>query len=249
MNELDTALLDNYFNGLLSVEEQQVVQARITTDSDFRNEFALRQKMEDWPQQAAQRQAFAENITAIGADFFKENASETPITSPLTARLTWQRWALAVAASVALMIAAVLFFQQSDAPGYRQYAQHAPLFLTERSTADDLATAAETTFNAQDYTQALVALDRLLAAQPTNTTAQLYRGICLLELGRPAEARAALEPLSTGNSAFRADAVWYIALSFLQEKNTVRCLESLRELAPGDAHYEQAQELAGKLNR
>jgi tetratricopeptide (TPR) repeat protein len=247
MNELDTALLDNYFNGLLSAEEQAAVQARLTTDPDFRNEFALRQKMEDWPRQAAARQAVAETISAVGADFFKETLLEAPVPAPLTARMNWQRWMLAVAASAALLVAAILFFQPSDAPGYRQYAQHAPLSLTERSAGDDLAVNAETTFNAQQYAEALGALERLLAVQPTNTTAQLYRGICLLELGRPAEARAAFEPLSTGVSAFRADAVWYIALSFLQEKNTVRCLESLRELAPGDAHYEQAQELAGKL--
>ena len=249
MNELDTALLDNYFNGLLSAEEQQAVQARISTDPDFRNEFALREKMEGWPRHMAERQAFAENITALGADFFKETLLEAPAPPPLTARMNWQRWMLAVAASAALLVAAFLFFQPSHAPAYRQYAQHAPLSLTERSVGDNASATAETAFNEKNYTQALAALDRLLASQPTNTTAQLYRGICLLELGRPVEARTALEPLSTGNSAFQADAVWYIALSFLQEKNTVRCLESLRQLAPGDAHYEQAQELAGNLNQ
>ena len=248
MNEQDTILLDNYFNGLLDSAEAQQVQARASADAAFAAEFALRQKMEAWPRQAAQRQAFAESLATLGAEFFTEKKLETPTAPPLTARLNWTRWALAAAASIALLLAATWFFQRPSGSLYEQYAgQHAPLALVDRSTGDNAAAEAETAFNQKNYAAALVALDRLLAAQPAHTTAQLYRGICLLELQRPAEARAALQSLASGASALRADAQWYTALAFLQEKNVDDCRAALRQIAPGEAHYSTAQTLLSRL--
>jgi predicted Zn-dependent protease len=244
MNEQDTILLDNYFNGLLTSAEAAQVQARTSTDATFAAEFALRQKMEAWPRQSAQRQVFAESLATLGAEFFTEKKLETPAVPPLTARTNWTRWVLAAAASIALLLAATWFFQQPSGALYEQYAgQHAPLALSDRSTDSNAAAEADAAFNGKNYSAALAALDRLLAAQPANSTAQLYRGICLLELQRPAEARTALQPLAAGTSALRADAQWYTALAFLQEKNRTECRAMLRQIAPGEAHYEQAVRL------
>lgn len=247
MNEQDNTLLDNYFNGLLASAEVEQVQARTRSDAAFAAAFALREKMEAWPRQAAQRQALADNLAALGTEFFAEKTLETPATPPaLTARVNWSRWALAAAAAVALLLVATWFFRQPTVPLYEQYAgRHAPLALLDRGETDIVAIAfeAETTFNQKNYTAALAALDRLLSVQPTHSTAQLYRGICLLELQRPAEARAALGPLAAGTSALRADAQWYIALAFLQEKNMGECRAALRQIAPGEAHYKEAVRL------
>ena len=243
MNEQDTILLDNYFNGLLTSAEATQVQARVSTDATFAAEFALRQKMEAWPRQSAQRQALAESLTTLGAEFFTEKKLETPAAPLLTARVTWQRWMLA-AASIALLLAATWFFLRPSTSLYEQYAgQHAPLALADRSTDGIAAAEADAAFNGKNYATALAALDRLLTTQPANSTAQLYRGICLLELQRPAEARAAMQPLAAGTSALRADAQWYTALAFLQEKNGADCRAMLRQIAPGEAYYEQAQRL------
>ncbi len=248
MNEQDTILLDNYFNGLLTSAEAAQVQAHTSTDATFAAEFALRQKMEAWPRQSAQRQVFTESLAVLGTEFFSEKALETPATPLLTARTNWTRWVLAAAASVALLLAATWLFQRPNGSLYEQYAgQHAPLALSDRSTDGNAAAEADAAFNGKNYAAALAALDRLLAVQPANSTAQLYRGICLLELHRPAEARAALQPLAAGTSALRADAQWYIALAFLQEKNGADCRAMLRQIAPGEAHYEQAQTLASRL--
>jgi anti-sigma-K factor RskA len=245
MNEQDNTLLNDYFNGLLPSAEAEQVQARARTDAAFAAEFALREKMEAWPRQAAQRQALADNLATLGADFFAEKTLGAPAPPPaLRARVNWSRWALAAAAAVALLLAATWFFRQPSGPLYEQYAgRHAPLALVGRGAGDDAAAQAESAFNQKNYAAALAALDRLLAAQPAHSTAQLYRGICLLELRRPAEARAALSALAAGTSALRADAQWYVALAFLQEKNMGECRAALRQIAPGEAHYEEAARL------
>lgn len=249
MNERDFTLINDYFNGLLSPGDAQAVEARAAADAEFGVEFALRQQMEAFPRRAAQRKVFADTLTAVEADFFQEKKMEAPESQPtMTARVNRMRW-LAAAASLALVAAAVWFFTSPGEPSYRQYAQHAPLSLTSRGAADQMAGEAEAAFTKKDYAAALAALDRLLAEQPDNLTAQLYKGICLIELDRAADARAVLEPMASGLSALRSEAVWYVALSYLKEKNTAACRNELSKIPAGDMRYGQAQELLKKLGR
>ena len=93
------------------------------------------------------------------------------------------------------------------------------------------------------------ALRAVLTDKPGHLTARLYEGICLLELGRPAEARAAFAPIAEGTSALQADALWYLALSYLRENDPTRCRETLLRLQAGQEHYQQAQELLRALGR
>src|SRR5690606_10037054 len=110
------------------------------------------------------------------ADFFKEaDLKKSGDQPPMTARITRLRW-LAAAASLALVAIAVWFITSTGGPSYRQYAQHAPLSLTLRGAAEQAAADAEAAFNAKDYAAALSALDRLLAEQPGDPTALLYKG-------------------------------------------------------------------------
>lgn len=80
-----------------------------------------------------------------------------------------------------------------------------------------------------------------------NLTAQLYKGICLIELDRTADARAILVPIANDTSALRIEATWYVALSYLKEKNTAACRDELLKIPSGDVRYEQAQVLLKKL--
>ena len=248
MEEQDFQVLDQYFNGLLSEAEQQAVLERAAADPAFGQEFDLRRQLEDWPRREAQRQALAAQLPALGAEFFqeKENEQQAP---GLTVQRGRRRWWLATAAVLALLVAAVWYFKVSQTSLYEQYAQYSALSFTERGDAAAAASAAETAFNARRYPEALEALDRLLAAQPDNAVAQLYRGLCLLELGRPAPAREALQPLAQGQTALRADAQWYLALSYLLENNKKGCREALQTLRPDQEHYEAAQALMRKLQQ
>lgn len=247
MNEQDLKLLDDYFNGLLSPENARAVEMRAASDAAFGREFDLRREMEAFPRRAAKRLALSDTLTVVGADYFQEIVPEkSGDRVRMSARVTRLRW-LAAAASLALVAIAVWFFTSTGRPSYRQYAQHAPLSLTVRGAAEQAAAAAESAFQAKDYAAALSNLDRLLAEQPGDPTALLYRGICLIELDRTADARALLMPMASSDTALRSEAAWYVALSFLKDKNTAACKTELQKIVPGDARYEQAQQLLKKL--
>ncbi len=236
----DAIVLDNYFNGLLGPDEAQAVEIRAASDAAFGQEFALRKKMEAFPRQEAERIALANTLQLIGGDYFQAQKIEN---QPLTiARSNVRRW-IALAASVTLIAAAVWFFTQGSEPSYQQYAQHELLSLTVMGNTEQAKTDAETAFARKDYAKALAALDQVLATEPSNVKAIFYRGICLLELGRTVEARAVFEPLARGSSALREDAAWYAALSYLKESDLPACKAAMAKIAPGAAHYKEAQEI------
>jgi tetratricopeptide (TPR) repeat protein len=109
--------------------------------------------------------------------------------------------------------------------------------------SDQNISAAEKAFAAKDYAGALAAIDQVLAQDPVNTTAQLYKGICLLELDRVTEARTAWLSLTTGNTALKSEAQWYTALSYLKEHNDEACKTALRAIDAGADRYEDARKL------
>lgn len=240
MEELDINLLHNYFNGLLSAEQARAVEERAATEPEFGEEFALRQAMERFPKKEAERELLLASLKTLGSEYFKEKVAESPQFT--VARNNVRRW-FALAASVTLIAAAIWFFRQEPKPVYEQFASHAPLSLTVMGNTQQAKTDAETAFGQKEYAKALAALDQVLATEPDNIKAALYRGICLLELGRVAEARLVFEPQASGNSALREEADWYIALSFLKEENTAACKAKLQEIEPGAAHYKEAQKI------
>ena len=246
MKEKDIQLLDDFFNDLLKEEERQTVLERAATDHEFAEELELRRQMSDWPRREAGRQALRENLETIGAAFFDAPAEEQAPPA-MKASVNWRRWMMA-AAAVMLLGVAVWFISRPEPSLYRQYAQYTPPSFTERGNVENAAAQAENAFKAGRYAEALAALDQMLVAQPENLTAILYKGICLLEINRPAEARAVLAPLAQGRSALRADATWYSALSYLLENNPEACKNALQALAPGEDHYEEAQKLIEQLD-
>lgn len=240
MNEQDFTLLDEYFNGELSPQESAGVLSRVATDPDFAAAFAFRKDQEEFLQRDARRRSLQESLQTIEADFFKSGGSVPGRTqSPMRARVRL----MAMAAAFLLILAAVWFFSRPGLPQYSAYARHEPLALTVRGQNEQAKLAAENAYNAGNYAAALPALQEVLQNEPDNLTVQFSLGVCLLETGRPADARAAWQSLATGNSALKGEAVWNIALSYLYEKNWPELKTALQNIQPGMDHYQEGQKL------
>lgn len=248
MNEQDNKLLDDYLDGRLSPLEAADVERRVAAEPALAEALALRNELSTWLRQEPTRQRVQAATAQLGEEFFGATGASAPPSPPL--RVVWRRpqW-LAAAAALALLVVAAWWLLRTPTapPTYADVARHDALQLTVRGRTDSLAAAAETAFNQKNYASALTALEGLLSQQPDNLTAQLYRGICLLELQRPAEARTALNPLVNGPSALRSDAQWYVALSFLQEKNAAACVSTLRQIDPESSRGKAAQGLLEQL--
>lgn len=131
--------------------------------------------------------------------------------------LNWKRWlpAAGIAAAVALVL--LIWNPFTGAEPYEQFAQYAPLYLTEKSdAASAAATAAQQAFNAGDYAKAHDQLILYLQQNPDDNEARLAFGITALETNRDAEARAIFTELANGSSTFKDDGQFYLALAYFK---------------------------------
>ena len=86
-------------------------------------------------------------------------------------------------------------------------------------------------YRARDYARAEKSLAAVLALDPSDGEAHLYRGICLIQLGRATEAVAALEKALLGSDArIRGGALWHRALLRLKEGQFAAALQDLDAL-------------------
>lgn len=245
MNEQDIALLNDYFNGLLSETAADAVRRRVQEDAAFAQAFALQAEMEAFPARQAQRNAFVENLQHLEKEYFSENNTAISIENnapPMRVKSNWQRW-LAAAAVLVGIAAAFWLLRPQQTLDYAQFAQHNPMGVVDRGSSDNNAAQAQAAFNAGQYATALPLLERMAAEQPGMIIAQLNRGICLIELGRTAEARAILQPMADGSTALRYEALWYVALSHLKDNDLDACREVLRKMPTDDPRYAQAKKI------
>lgn len=121
------------------------------------------------------------------------------------------------------------------------------LFRSEEGTRDDGFAAAMTPYGRGDYAGADVGLARFLATHPDHAAAAFYRGVSLLLLGKPAEARPLLASAATARRA-PAEARWYLALALLKSGDTREALGELDAVAVAfGPHREEAAKLATEV--
>ncbi len=245
MNEQDYSLLQDYFNGLLPEAEANAVIRRTQTDAAFAEAFALQQEMESFPLRQSQRADFISSLKSIENEYFiqyKSRATHRQDAPVLRVKTNWNRW-LAMAAVMIGVAAVIWLIRPQNTLNYTQFAQHAPLAIVERGSTDNNAAQAQSAFNQGQYERALPLLDQVIAAQPGLTVAQLYKGICLIELNRQADARQILELIANGSTALQNEARWYVGLSYLKENNLDACRETLRKIPADDPRYEQVKKI------
>ena len=164
-------------------------------------------------------------------------------------RPIWQPIAIAVAASLALLIGTVLWTQPTE-EGLNAEALFAINFtpyedlLTVRAHPEDsLTSTTMSQYNEGNYPEAISGFQQLLATDSAAPLLRLYLANSLLAIDQPG---AALEQLSllqqTGGSAVQSVAQWYSAMAYLQQGNKPEASIVLENLASSGGIYgEKAQ--------
>jgi hypothetical protein len=107
-----------------------------------------------------------------------------------------------------------------------------------------------TAFNKKDFLTAASYLGETYKLDTANSFAAFYYSVALLHTGQADQqktARAILNRLYAGESAFKYEAAFYQALSYLQEKDNHTCINWLQKIPADASNYNKAQELLKKL--
>lgn len=236
-------LIEKYLNGELNVEEVKSFQTRLKEDTAFSEEYTLQKSMNIFLEKDRNQPALKSKLESIGKDFFLEEKKIDRII-PINRNKNRNRWLIGLIATAAIAAILVMFnpFQQQDL--YNQYASHQPISLTEKSAGSDLATKAETAFNQKNYSLAYENLTIYLQENSANQKAQLALGISALEFGKTEEAISIFMKISTGNSALKNYGTWYLALSYLKQKDFEKTKAWLRQVPDSEkALFDKAQKL------
>lgn len=236
-----------YLEDDMELQEKTAFEALLQTDPELQELIAEYQnihqtlKMKIAPSEA-DRQVGA-TLSSLTAQYFKTDTKEEPLTRVVSLK-PYLKW-ISIAA---VLVIGLMVWAPWSANLYQKYSISKEMSVAERGDTgkNNLDKAAEF-YNAADFAAANKILRKEYTLAPENSMTAYYYGITLTETGKPAEARAVFTKLYAGESVFKYDAAYCIALSYLKEKNNQQAMEWLSKIPEGSTNYDKARELIKKL--
>lgn len=243
MKEQDYILFEDYLGGTLSATEKNEFERRLANDERFQQAFLTYKELSGFLENKFENKVaekeFKENLKNISDTYFNKTENKS-------SAIRFKPWQYAIAASMVIMFGLFVIINNST-PTYSDYADFNSISLTVRGENDELLPKAEKAFNEGDYEDALLYFNQILVEDTNYKEIQLYKSIALIETNQYKEAEELLMDLSEGKSVFKYEAMWYLALSKLKQKEYGEC-KIILERIPEDADvYKKAQKLLRKL--
>lgn len=160
--------------------------------------------------------------------------------------ISFKRIYVVVAAAAAIIITATLWWPEGDYMD--QFGKMRMISMAERGdTYDSIMQQATVYFNQEDFAKALPLLEQAVAADTTSQMALFYLGVARLHTGAQDSARKNLKKVYSGESVFRYEAAFYLALSYAGQKDKIKAIEWLQKIPAGTPVSEKAGKLLLKL--
>lgn len=232
---------ENYFNNEMSLEEKNAFENQLQNDEEIKKQFELYKETTQFLEVKFSKQTddFKENLNSISENYFSDTPKKK--TKVISLQSKW----FAIAAILVVFIG-VWFMNSGGNPSYSDFNNHNDAQFIERSEGNLDLKDAQDYFNTQDYQKAsesFAKIDNL-----TNPEIQLYFAISLIETDNYSKAKILLENVSQGNSAYKEDAIWYLALSSLKQKNYEVSKKYLQQITEDSEKYSSAKKLLDDLD-
>lgn len=249
--------IQSYLDGSMTAEEKKQFEEQLRNDpalaETFRTYIGIESSMQAAPANDKNEEGLRLSLEKLNKEHFGERPSVTtsPSTRPAVTRRIFGTWQAAAAILVIVIGSAVWLLLKpagEEADLYRKYAQHTQLDTSPRSGGNDtLASDAANAFNAGQYAVAASLLETYHAHDSSDTEMYLALGICYLELDKLPQARQIFSNIAQGTSTLIHKARWYIALSWLKQKQYGNCRTVLESIPPGTDVYDRAEDLLKEL--
>ena len=232
----------NYVDGEMDAQEQKDFELQMQGDAE------LRQYVEQYQQAsiALSRHLspdknlgdLKQTLGNLNQQYFKPEAKVVSFKN-------YTRWISAVAA---VLILGLTVFNPWRKSLYEEYGTAATMSVAERGngTETNLEKAAAY-YNKKEFSQAEKLLAKEYTADAKNSLVAYYYAITLIEDKQEAKARGILQQLYNGESAFKYDAAYYTALSYVKQKDYANAKLWLHKIPAGLSISIKAKQLEGKL--
>ncbi|AXY73122.1 hypothetical protein D3H65_03665 [Paraflavitalea soli] len=252
-----------YVDGLMEADEQQAFEAALQSDPTLQQQLAFHREVEAGLQDTfgkdEQREQLKGTMQQLRQEYFgnktgetlqEQSASATIVSPPSQPAkvVSFKKYVGVAIAVAAVLVIGVFVWNPFAGNLYEKYAATQMVAQVERgSHLDTVLLEATTAFNNKEFNVAAVDLAEVIQNQPDNSYALFYFGVSLLQTDQLPMARAVFEKLFKGESAFKYEAAFYEALSFLKEKDKDTAKDWLEKIPADAPNYKKAQELMKKL--
>lgn len=231
--------MDKYLEGAMSEEEIKAFESELQTNSELARAFE-------------QHKETILTIESIGmkdeiAEVIRQNRNQ----SEKKARtVSFNRSAIAVAASLVILIGAFFFLKPSGTSSglslYSSLYQADPGLPTLMGATDNpIFSDAMVSYKEGKYQEALESFNVLSVANPGNDTLAFYQGICYLELNQTQESIQSFDQIDPSKPIWGNKAEWYKAMAWLKADQVQNAREILEQIAADNNHrYEKEAQSA-----
>jgi len=235
-------LIDKYFKNELTASDQVEFNQQLDSDPVFAEEFAFQRSMHIYSEGIQHKAQLTQKLNNLGQEFFTKEAK------PKSAKIIKNKFFRVLVSAAAIGLLLIMFNPFSSQDLYQNFAQHRNLALIVKSDNSDWAKKAEHDFNTQNYNQAIVDLNAYLKENPNHQRALLALGISHLETNQTEEAIQIFSKIKAGNSTLNNYGTWYLALTYVKNKDFEKANQLLKEIPSSDKGlYAQAQKLMKEL--
>lgn len=241
-NEDKILAVARYLEGDMDQQERDAFEAELSQDPELQElriqyeDIHQTLKMKIAPQEADLQ--VRETLAAMNKQYFTSGPAKTVSMKPY---LKWVGIA-------AVLIIGLFVWAPWSSSLYDQYSYSKQMTVAERGAGEqgNLSKAA-VLYNEGDYAGARKLLQQEYMMSPQNPLLAYYFAITLIETGQEYEARTVLINLYNGESVFKYDAAFYVALSFVKLGDNKQALEWLANIPKDNVNFSRAQSLMQKL--
>lgn len=243
MSALDYEKISRYVDGEMTGDELQSFEQLLLQDNALKREVDQFKEVNDTlktnlhPDEG--ELALRNTLEKLQQQYFKQQTKVISINK-------YRKWLAAAVAAAAILV--ILLWSPWKQDLYRQYASIEMTSSAVRGPeADSILQRATENFNEKKFAEAIPLFEALVQLKPESAYTRLHFAIALLESNQIERSRKELTTLYEGNSLFSYDAAFYMALSYLKEKDKIACKEWLMKIPADAAIYSKSQSLLKKL--
>ena len=222
---------------LLSEEEEQAFDARLSTDEDFSKEYQEYKEL-------------AEVLIVQEGEELKKQLT-TLSSAPSKSEPVW--WKAAAVVAVLIGVFAVYQWAPEEDP-FQNYFDPYPNVIAPttrgQDSPDSILQKAFSKYDSADYQGASVLFEEVLKQDPSDSV-QFYWAMSLLNAEQNQEAQLVLKELveEFPQNDFKAETLWYYGLVLLKNEETEEAKDAFRRVLdyPGTFKKKEAQELLAQL--
>jgi len=236
-------LLYNYFSNQLSNEQQLAFDELLKTDTDFKSQFEFEKNLKSAIKNKENKGLKAKLIS------FESDIKEKSTTS--NAKRGFKNWS--IAASVLLFIGLGWIGYNSMGANYSdlydtnfQEYPNTVFAITRSDVNESFERDAFVAYESANYQEAIDYFEKIQSPEEYLT---FYKAQCYLGVGNTTKAIALFKKVEQEEIEFSAEANWYLALTYLKEKDKSHAVEVLKQhVVKYDYNKEKAIDLLRKLN-